>query len=273
LRKLIIIVGLLSAMTAYGQEPMEPEWKTKLRDIVTKVAGAQWGEKLFGSEPRPAPEITLPEIPKLVKTNTDIESYNKKTKETTEFDKLPAERKRFYDFEFLKELFAVTRKIEARDEDLSNWLNTLEQGGSREGIYQALVLDEVYVALENMDEKSSDRLKKFALSFSQKFLNQTFKDGSLDQLNLYSIKRIISDKSLDLMEFYETKDLDALYRWYAIFSSDIAKEYEPFLKSEVRKEKSEKYHYEWAKGSPIQHVKSEFIIKLHIVMNGIQLLQ
>lgn len=273
MKKLIVIVGLVLSFHALANEPLEPTWRTKLRNLITGLAGGQWGVKLLGEEPKLEPEITLPAIPKLEKKNTDIESYTKKTKDQTEFEKLPAERRRVYDYEFLKELFAVTRKTEARDEDLSNWLNTLEQGGSREGIYQALVLDEVYVALENINDKSTNRLREYALKFSQKYLNQTFKDGSLDQFNLFSIKRIIAEKSLDMMEIYEVRDLDALYRWYAVFSAEIAQEYEPFLKSSLRKETSVKYHYEWAKGSPIQHVKSEFIIKLHIVMNGLQLLQ
>ncbi len=273
MKKLIVIVGLLFAFHVMANDPLEPEWKTKLRNFVTSIAGAQWGEKLLGVEPKPEPEIQLPEIPKLTKTNTDVAGYTRKTKDPTEFDKLPDERKRQYDFEFLKELFAVTRKTEARDEDLSNWLNTLEQGGSREGIYQALVLDEVYVALENIEEKSSDRLKKYSLDFSQKFLNQTFKAGSLDQFNVYSIKRIITDKAIDLMDHFETKDLDVLYRWYAVFSADMAKDYEPLMKSKIRKETSEKFHYEWAKASPVQHLKSEVIIKLHSVMNGLQHLQ
>jgi hypothetical protein len=273
LKKWSIILGLVLSFQVFADEPLEPSWKTSLRGLVTRVAGEQWGIKLFGEEPKPTPRITMPVIPKIEKRNTDVATYTKISKDPTEFDKLPSDRKKKYDYEFLKELFTVTRKTEPRDEDLATWLNNLEQGGSREGIYQALVLDEVYVALENINEKSSPRLREYALKFSQKYLNQTFKDGSLDQFNLYSIKRIISEKCLDIMEIYEMKDLDSFYRWYAVFSAEIATEYGPFLKSSVRKDQNVLYHYEWAKASPIQHVKSEFIIKLHTVMNGLQLLQ
>jgi hypothetical protein len=273
-KKMIVIVGFILSFQALAQAvALEPEWKTKLRDVITNVAGTKWATKFFGEAPKPEPEITLPPIPTIVKQNTNIASYTKIQKDATAFDKLPADRKRQFDFEFLKEIFLVTRKTEARDEDLSNWLNTLDQGGSREGIYQALVLDEVYVALENMEDKSSDRLKSFSLGFSQRYLGQTFKPGSLDQFNLFSIKRIVTDKAIDLMDFYETKDIDSLYRWYAVLSSDMAKEYSAFFKNQLRQEVSEKYHYNWAKESPIQQIKSEVIIKLHIVMNGLQLLQ
>ena len=172
----------------------------------------------------------------------------------------------------VEELFLVTRKTEAKDEDLSNWLNTLDQGGSREGIYQALVLDEVYSGLESMEDKTSQKLLNFTLLFSQKFLNQTFKTESLTQLNLYSLKRIFTEKSLDLFEYFEVNDIDSLYRWYAIFSSDVATNYAPFLtNSAIRLDQSTKYHYDWARAMPVQHIKSEFIIKIHLVMNGLQL--
>ena len=78
---------------------------------------------------------------------------------------------------------------------------------------------------------------------------------------------------MDLLEYYEGKDLDSLYRWYALFSSDLAKDYSPFFKSDLRRNPDPNFQYEWAKNMPIQHIKSEFIIKVHTVMNQLQLLQ
>lgn len=272
MRYLTVVVGLVLSFNVLAAE-LEPAWKTKLRDFITNIAGTSMAVKLLGEAPKPVVELALPEIPEEVKKTTDVESYSRLAKDTTEFDRLPPERKRQFDYKFIEELFFVTRKTEAKDEDLSNWLNTLDQGGSREGIYQALVLDEVYSALEGLEEAATPKLMDFTLKFSQKFLNQTFKKESLEKLNLYSLKRILTEKGLDLLEYYETKDLDALYRWYAIFSAEIANDYAPLLKSQIRQDSSVMYHYEWAKGMPIQHIKSEFIIKLHLVMNGLQLLQ
>jgi hypothetical protein len=253
---------------------LESAWKTKGRDLVTSIAGANWGEKLFGPIPQaPVVLAELPIIPAQAKKVTDIENYTKLKKDPTEYDRLPNERKRQFDYKFLQELFQVTRKTEAKDEDLSNWLNTLDQGGSREGIYQALVLDEVYAALENIEDKPSNRLLDFSLKFSQRFFNQTFKKESLNQLNLYSLKRIFTEKGLDLMEHYEVHNLNDLYQWYAVFSSELATEYAPLLKTKIRQDPRFEYHLEWAKSMPIQHTKSEFIIKLHSVMNGLQLLE
>lgn len=273
MKKLTFVLGLCFMMNAFAQTPVEAGWKSQLRGIITNIAGTEWGDKLLGKLPVAEPLFKVPVVPANLKKSTDIESYTKITKEPTEFDKLPADRKRQFDYKFIQELYLVTRKMDAKDEDLSAWLNTLDQGGSREGIYQALVLDEVYSGLENVQEKPSKELMDFTLKFSQKFLNQTFKTETLERLNLYSLKRIISEKTLDLFEYYEAKDLEALNQWYAIFSSDLAKDYSPLLKSQVRSDEDMNYHYEWAKSSPVQHIKSEVVIKLHTVMNGLQLLQ
>lgn len=254
--------------------PLEPTWKTKGRSIVSSFLGEKWAMQFFGTAPvPPAPEIKLPSIPKELKKATDVNSYTKIQKDPTEYDRLPDERKRQYNLKFLQELFQVTRRYQASDEELSSWLNTLDQGGSREGVYQALVLDEVYAGLENKEEKSTERLLDFSLKFSQKFLQQTFKKESIASLNLYSLKRIMTEKSLDLMEYYEVNKLEDLYQWYAIFSFELAKDYAPLLKTPLRQDPRFEYHLQWAKNMPVQHIKSEFIIKLHAVMNGLQLLE
>jgi hypothetical protein len=273
--KLIIVVGLLFSLSVFAQDiKLESSWKSKGREIVTSIAGPKWGVKLFGPVPQPpVVEAKLPEIPKEVKKGSDVASYTKLKKDPTEYDRLPVERKRQFDYTFLQELFQVTRKTEAKDEDLATWLNTLDQGGSREGIYQALVLDEVYAALENMDEPPSNRLLDFSLKFSERFFNQTFKKESLSKLNLYSLKRILTEKGLDLMEHYEVNNLESLYQWYAVFSSELATDYSPLLKTPIRQDARLEFHLNWAKGMPTQHIKSEFIIKLHSVMNGLQLLE
>lgn len=272
MKKLIFILSLCFCFNALAQGTSEPSWKMKLREVITQVAGAEWSNKLLGAAPvAEVSPVAMPEIPVQLKSTTDVGSYTKKVKEPTEFDKLPKDRQRQFDYKFIEELFLVTRKTDAKDEDLANWLNTLDQGGSREGIYQALVLDDVYNGLESIPEKPTEQLLDFSLHFSEVFLNQTFNKDSLNQLNLYSIKRILTEKGLDLIEYYEVKDLDMLYRWYANFSADLAQKHGVHLKSQVRSEPSATYHYEWAKSMPIQHIKSEYIIKLHAVMNGQQL--
>ncbi len=271
MKNTIVLLGFCFSLAVVAAPTSEPSWKAKLRDIVAKVAGTEWSTKLLGGPPELSPELPMPEIPALIKKSTDVGSYSKKVKDSTEFDKLPVERKRQFNYKFLEELFQVTRKTTPRDEDLANWLNTLEQGGSREGVYQGLVLDEVYGGLESIEEQPSNKLLDFCLRYSQTFLAQTFKPEGLVKLNLYSLKRIFTEKGLDLLEYYEVRDLDSFYRWYALYSSELARNHSQLLNSPIRKEPSAAFHYEWAKGMPMQHIKSEYIIKLHLVMNGLQL--
>lgn len=274
MKKLIIALSLLACFNVLAQDvPTEASWKAKLRGIITQVAGESWSTKLLGPAPVAVDEgLKLPEIPKDVKKSTDVTSYTKLKKDPTEFDKLPAERKRQFNYNYLEELFQATRKTEPKDEDLATWLNALEQGGSREGIYQGLVLDEVYNNLESIGEKPTKKLLDYLLKYSQTFHKQTFKPESLDQLNLYSLKRIFTEKGLDLMAYYESRDLESLYRWYALYSAFVAKEYEPMLKTPLRKNQDPESHYLWAKSMPNEHIKSEYIIKMHTVMNQLQLL-
>jgi hypothetical protein len=271
-KKLILIIGLATSTSIFAQEVPEASWRASFREVIERFLGNEWGDRILGKLPnKTVDEISMPEIPTVVKKSTDITTYSKKSKQPTEFDKLPQNRKRSFNYKFIEELFLVTRKTQAKDEDFSNWLNTLDQGGSREGIYQSLVLDEVYSGLESIEERPSKILMDFCLRFSQKFLRQTFKSQSLEKLNLYSLKRIFTEKGLDILDFYEVRDLDSLYRWYANLSADFARDHNTILNSQIRKNPSARYHYEWAKGMPVQHIKSEFIIKVHSIMNGIQL--
>jgi hypothetical protein len=230
-------------------------------------------EKLIIQAPEIESKILMPDIPLEIKKITDIKVYEKKNKEETEFDHLKPEEKRQYEYNFIQELFLVTRKVEARDEDVVNWLNILEQEGSREGIYQALVLDEIYTGLEEMNEFPSERIIDFLVRSGKKFLNKNFNTESLKKLNPFRLKRIFTDDLLDLMEYYEVTDLDSLYRWYALYSEELAQDYGPLMKNQIRCETSSAYHYQWAIKMPLQHIKSEVIIKTHLVMNGLQLLK
>lgn len=270
MKSLILVLSLFSFSVL--AQPLEPSWKSSLRTLIEKV-NPKAAEYFLGKAPLPPAAFELPEIPKNFQKNTDTSTYEKVRKEETEYDRLPLERRRQFDYKFIEELFLATRKSEPRDEDLSNWLNTLDQGGSREGIYQALVLDEVYATLENMEESPTDRLVNFSQSFAAKFLKLNYDPKVLRKNNLYTLKRTLTEKGLDILEYFETRDLDALYRWYALLSAELGSEYSPLLQNDVRRDPSPEYHLAWAKSMPLQHIKSEFIIKMHTVMNGLQLLQ
>ena len=267
-----ILFGLFISLNTLALNEPEATWESRIRSFLTKIVGEKLSNKIVGQPQIVELKIELPMIPTDFKKITNTETYVKKSRGQTEFDRLLPEKKRQFNYKFIQELFLVTRKVEARDEDLANWMNILDQGGSREGIYQALVLDEIYSGLEDVNEAPSNKLIDFLLKYSNIFLNKRLNPDSLKKLNLYSLKRIFTDNILDLLEYYEIKDLDSLDRWYAVFSGHIAHDYGPLMKSQIRQEESSAYHYEWAKKMPVQHIKSEVIIKIHSVMNSLQLL-
>ena len=56
---------------------------------------------------------------------------------------------------------------------------------------------------------------------------------SMEQLNLYGIKKIITEKMLEVMDSYPSDGKD-LRSWYAVFSSDLAKEFSGSWKGKIR---------------------------------------
>ncbi len=237
------------------------------------MLGDDTTNKLLGEAPKDLNKIELPEIPK-VKVDAKDESFydQKKTKvhdQGLKFDNMPLEKKRTFRISFLQQLFEVTRNAEVKKEDVIKYLNVLEQGGSREGVYRSVTLDQVYFALEQYDEAPSDNLINFVLGYSVKFMAIQYKPESLSKFNLWSLKRIIVDKTLDIMDALAQKPED-LYAWYAVFSNELAVKFPGVWTSEARKKEFDLYHYKWAQSVPFQHIKSEVIIKLHKLMNSLQ---
>lgn len=215
---------------------------------------------------------SLPPIPKITQSATDTKVYNKKGKlfnQGREFNQLSLANKRKYRVAFIKELFKVTVNSEIDDDTILNMLNTLEQGGSREGIYRSVVLGQSYLMLENYEEKSSDRLVQFTVAFGSRYLARKFSEEQIKKINLWGIKRIIVEKTLDTLDAFES-DGEDLYQWYAILSSELADNYKQAFISSTRRNTDPSFHHRWVQSVPYQQIKSELIIKLHKVMNSLQ---
>lgn len=214
-------------------------------------------------------EFVLPPIPEVTQNATSVEVYNKKGvvfSQGESFNKLSLEEKRKYRIAFIRELYFVVRDSEPKKEEILQSLNALEQEGSREGIYRSLVLDRVYASLEGYEEAPSGKLVDFSVNYGQKYLAREFSKELIQKINLWGIKRVIVEKTLEVMDAFKT-DGEDLYVWYAILSAELANKYPPAWTSKTRKREDQKFHYSWAKSVPFQQIKSEVIIKLHKLMN------
>ncbi len=266
-KNLIVVLGLFFSISANAGV------SDFFYEMTAKVVGEDKANSIFGRElvvVEPV-QVQLPEIPKIEKKNSDasISTPESWLKQSSDFDKLAGNQKRKFELAFLRELFWATRKAAPTDQDLNTWINVLEQGGSREGVYRALVLDEVYSTLEDYEEVPTQAAIEFAKSYSQKFLRLEFKDEILKKMNIFLIKRLITEKTLEIVEILEQKP-DDLLRWYAVFSSDMAKSGIGVYQSKIRLEQDSNIQLAWAKKVPLQHIKSEIILKLHFLFNTLK---
>lgn len=240
---------------------LSQEWKDKLRPYLTQYLGAERTNKLIGAPPA---ELELPAIPKLVEDATSTAVYDQKD-ESKKID--PAQEEK-YNLAFVQEIYEVTRNAAPNDNDVSQWMNTMSQGATREGIYRAMVLDSVYAGMENYGSGVSEGSVEFTTYFLERFISQGIKRESIAQMNLYLLKRVVAEKALEIIDSFQNPD--ELHRWYGVLSGELAKKYEGIFQNQLRGDTSMMRHYNWAKEVPRQHLKSEVVIKLHTVFNHLK---
>lgn len=242
-----------------------------LQDLVTKILGEEKSNELYGVEVvevAPVEEIKMPAIPVVKKDTKSTESITLGLNPKSKFRFLTEQQVQQLDYAFLQDLFMAVKKQKGSDQEISQWLNTLSQGSSREGVYRAMVLDSKYSALEEQQLPSSLKSHEFVSKFMEKFLNQKVKAESLAALNIYSLKRIVTEKTLEVFDEIKRKPAD-FYNWYALMQADLGKEHGAILKGKMAKEVDPAKHKHWAQEMPEQHLKSEIIIKLHTILNSL----
>lgn len=262
MKKFVIIsIGLFLINSTPSYAIDKDQLIQKAREIVTSVAGAEWADKIFG----PSDEITLPAIPKVEKNAKEaIERKDEKA------SKISPEQAKKLDYAYLMELFDVTRRSKPSQKEVNDWMNVLSQGGSREGVYRGLVLDQTYYGLENFQRPVSDKVAEFAFQFMQKYLGQNTELEKLKAANFFTLKRVLTEKSLEVIDEYLKNNPEECYRWYAVFSAEMGGRFTPIWKNDLRKSSSKKEHMHWAELVPEQHLKSEVIVKLHAIFNNLQ---
>jgi hypothetical protein len=259
---------ILTVLISYNASAFDfDSLKKKLRPFAQKVIGKENSAKFFGKEEE---KIQLPDIPEITvdaKSTYTLSKDSDLYKQGGEYNQLTDEKKKPYRLSFLEELFLAVRKDRAKDSDIAKWLNTMEQGSSREGVYRALVLDRVYNSLESFEESPSDEAISFTVSFYDNYIKRVVSKNALGKLNTFSIKRIVTEKALEILEVLE-KNPDDVYRWYAVVSSHLAQKFSGQYKTDIRRNTNREVHYSWAQNVPYQHLKSELIIKLHLAYNS-----
>jgi len=268
LRLILLFVLALSINIMHAQEVKRKpaSFAEKMRPTLMKVLGEEWTVKLIGDAPVEKPVETgviLPPIPKVSEDARSTAVYDKKADKV----KLPKEQEEKYYVAFVKEMYEAARLQKPNEDEISKMSNILAQGGTREGVYHMIVLDSVYGGMENYEKYIKSNGADFMVYFYQRYLNKKISKENLKGMNIYSAKRIIADKALDVIDAFGDKRED-LENWYAVLSADLASKFPQVWTSKLRKETDSFKHKHWASQVPVAHIKSEVLIKLHMAMNS-----
>ena len=236
-----------------------------LRPYVEKYMGAETAKNWFGEK---AAEVQLPPIPQVSEKASSIETYENSNKERDAKTQLSEDKEKEYNYAFINNLYESVVNERPNRDDLAKWMNTMGQGATREGVYRGLVLGRTYKGMENYTDNANPSVAKFVESFSDRYLNRSIKAEELEQTNFFTVKRLTTERTLETLDALLQQD-DHFERWYAVFSGHLANQYPNIWENKIRKDSSEKKHLQWAKKVPVQHVKSEVIIKLHKLMNAL----
>lgn len=237
----------------------------KMRPTLLDIVGEKWTLKLIGKAPEVMVDNTVvfPALPKLLNDARSVAVFSKKQ------DVIllkPAEEEK-YRYAYVKEIYEATRQTKPNDDEVAKLMNVLTQGGSREGVYHSLVLDSTYGGMENYDKPVRSNAADFAVYFYERYIGRKVAKESLKGMNVYSLKRLVADKALDVIDAYGDNRED-LEKWYAVMSSDLASKFPSVWSGKVRRDTSSLNHKMWASKVPLQHIKSETLIKLHGAFNS-----
>jgi hypothetical protein len=238
------------------------------RPTIARFLGTEFTNKLLGKPPEiklPDPNnIAMPKIPVIKDDARSGDIYNKKADKII----LKPEEEEKYHFTFLAELYEVTRQSPPTQDEFGKMMTVLSQGGSREGVYHALVLDSTYAQLESIDKPVKQPATEFAIYFFRTYINKKIVPESIKAMNIYTLKRLVAEKAIDIVDAFGD-NRDDLEKWYAILSGDLAVRFPQHWNNDLRKNTSKAVHKKWASKAPLQHIKSEVLIKMHTVFNSL----
>jgi len=238
------------------------EIKEKVRPYVVKYLGADIANKYFGDQ-KPSINIKLPKIPIVEKDATSLRPFEKV--EDPHKNAVPKDKAEKFNYLFLKELYKFTRMGKISQGDMKKWMNILSQGGTREGVYRALVLDNTYYSLEKRKYPVNGKIIIFAKWYLTKFVDKKTSDKKLQKINFFHLKRVVAEHSLEIIDAFKKRN--DLLDWYGVLSGNIAQKYSGLFKGKIRNNPSIIDHRNWAAKVPLDYLKSEVILKVHKIFN------
>lgn len=240
--------------------------KETLRDHSLQLFGEELTTKLFGK----SQNISMPQIPELKYEahNLNLNDQKKHTLDHPYYKGLGDEKYQTLNYQFLKEVSLAVRNIAIEQVELQNFMRTLSQGASREGVYRSMVLDPYYQSLEQNRITMNDDSRVFMERVLNAFVGRKVNNEVLKELPLYTAKKMLVEKLLEVVDAYQ--DEEEFHRWYAYLMHNLVESHPKAFTHNYRKTSNIKWNYEWAQKMPRDIVKSEVFIRVHMVMNYLQ---
>ncbi len=181
--------------------------------------------------------------------------------------------------EILHEIFQVVFIREPKDRaDFGNWVDTLNQGASLEGVYNGLIHSADYRKMEVASPGASvEALRIFGeeLALLEKELPQPSANLSPILASNYSkqfigssvftLKRLIGEEALKVVEV-KSEYREKLALWYSKWVTHMIQRNVDFGVS-LRNKVDEPFHYKFVLDSSEDRVKWEILNRLHRVLN------
>ena len=269
--KFLLAILVLAAL-GLGYLKYDPTWwpqhKDKILPYLHQIPGVQ---SLLNKQEQE--QVELPTLPTLEDGDPKDISQVADNPAQGPLVAVPAlnDTERDYNYYFLREIFLQLRQQELSVEDAQKWMNVLEQGGSRRGIMRALILDDYYYQLQTQQVPLNPATIDFAMAYGEKFLGVGYAAEDLGQVDFYTLKKELVEKTLRLMDLLlaekDAKGRQDLANWYGVFSAQVAQDYPQLFTDSVRGQKSKSIHRQWALDNEAPYVYSEVIIKLAKILN------
>lgn len=264
MKKILIPSLVLLTISFSPLQAEEISFVEKMRPKLVRFLGEPLTNKLIGIEKVQAVSLVMPKLPEIVEDATSTAVYYKKE----ETIKINPEQEQKLNMAFIYEIYDATRRTKPNTDEVGKFMNVLSQGGTREGIYRALVLDSVYGGMENWDHPVKRNAAEFAVKFYETYLGKKVSLKTFEGMSIFSLKRLITERALDMVDAFGENKREDLNTWYAIMSEDLATSFPQVFTNAIRKNKSAVDHKSWAAAVPLQHIKSEIMIKLHQSLNS-----
>jgi DNA repair ATPase RecN len=158
----------------------------QVKNLISKIKGNQ-------QQPQEQVQVEKVELPSITEAMA-LEELKDLPPRQTEYMNLAQEKKNMFDVSFINEAARVIRGISPAEDDIATWFNAISQGGTREGLMNGLMVDNYYRRLETKDNPLSSEVKEFTKQYMAVFLAQEFSDDVLNGVNMYTLKRVLSEK-------------------------------------------------------------------------------